>query len=81
MAFSEVAVQERYKKSSKNDLYRLYLKSRQKEKALIMNALCDILWLIVIDANCYLLSHAESTFPRRTYFPTQKLLSANISGW
>ena len=24
-----------------------------------MNALCDILWLIVIDANCYLLSHAE----------------------
>jgi len=30
-------------KSSKNDFYRLYLKSGQKEKALIMNALCDIL--------------------------------------
>jgi hypothetical protein len=43
MAFSETAVQERYKKSSKNDFYRLYLKSGQKEKALIMNALCDIL--------------------------------------
>ena len=60
MAFSETAVQERYKKSSKNDFYRLYLKSGQKEKALIMNALYDILWLIVIDANCYLLSHAET---------------------
>ena len=59
MAFSETAVQERYKKSSKNDFYRLYLKSGQKEKALIMNALCDILWLIVIDADWYLLSHAE----------------------
>ena len=55
----ESAVQERYKKSSKNDFYRLYLKRGQKEKALIMNALCDILELIVIDANCYLLPHAE----------------------
>ena len=68
MAFSETAVQERYKKSSKNDFYRLYLKRGQKEKALIMNALCDIWELIVIDANCYLLSHAESTFPRRIYY-------------
>jgi len=34
---------ERYKKSSKNDFYRLYLKGGQKEKALIMNALCDVL--------------------------------------
>ena len=24
-----------------------------------MNALCDILYLAVIDANCYSLSHAE----------------------
>ena len=54
-----MAVQERYKKSSKNDYYRLYLKGGQKEKALIMNALCDILWLIVIDANRDLLSDAE----------------------
>ena len=56
-----MAVQERYKKSSKNDYYRLYLKGGQKEKALIMNALCDILWLIVIDANCCLLTDAEMT--------------------
>ena len=61
MAVLEVAVQERYKKSSKNDYYRLYLKGGQKEKALIMNALCDILWLIVIDANRNLLSDAEVT--------------------
>ena len=59
MAVSEVAVQERYKKSSKNDYYRLYLKGGQKEKALIMNALCDILWLIVIDANRDLFADAK----------------------
>ena len=34
------------------------LKQHKKDKVLIMNALCDILWLIVIDANCYLLAHA-----------------------
>ena len=34
---------ERYKKSSKNDLYLIYLKDVQKENALIMNALCDVL--------------------------------------
>lgn len=43
MAVSEVAVQERYKKSSKNDLKRTLLKSTQKKKALIMNALRGIL--------------------------------------